>query len=217
MDPFLYTTACDTATVCSNDDTSLISYKIDDSSIYYINNWIEQLNMTCMSKKYIGFLGAFAFLGAGLSCFFVPALGDKYGRYKVWYTTIFCQLPIYFMANLSDNIGVIYVATFYLGMGLIGRFACGFVLLTELLPEKHQAMGGTATMIGDIMATLYISLFLRYISTNCSILIWIGFSLNVLAVILAFWLVESPEWLLASGNKEGAIEALKKIAKINGV
>jgi len=93
--------------------------------------------MYCMSKSYVGFLGAFAFLGAALSCFFVPALGDKYGRYTVWITTIACQLPLYFGANLTSNIGVIYVSCFYLGMGLIGRFACGFVLLTELMPAKH--------------------------------------------------------------------------------
>jgi len=55
---------------------------------------------------------------------------------------------------------------FYLGMGLIGRFTCGFVLLTESLPKKNQAMGGTASMIGDVIATMYISFFLRYISNS---------------------------------------------------
>jgi hypothetical protein len=32
---------------------------------------------------------------------------------------------------------VIFVMCFYLGMGLIGRFACGFVLLTELQTKKN--------------------------------------------------------------------------------
>lgn len=72
-------------------------------------------------------------------------------------------------------------------------------------------------MVGDVMATLYITLFIRYISTNCSILIWIGLSLNVLALILGFFIVESPEWLLSAGDKQGAIAALHKIAKMNGV
>jgi len=78
-----------------------------------------------------------AFLGAFFSCFFVPALGDKYGRYTVWYLTMICQLPLFFGANLTQNLGVVLIMCFYLGMGLIGRFACGFVLLTEMNIKKH--------------------------------------------------------------------------------
>ena len=129
---------CDTDTVCgtgSDQNTSLVSYKIDRESIYYINNWVEQLNMHCTPKAYIGLIGAMAFAGVAISCFFIPALGDKYGRQLCWAVTLFCQLPLYLGANITSNIGVIYVMCFYLGMGLIGRFTCGFVLLTESLPK----------------------------------------------------------------------------------
>ncbi len=162
-------------------------------------------------------LGALAFLGAALSCFFAPALGDKYGRYIVWFTTITCQLPLYVMANVTSHVGVVYVACFYLGMGLIGRFACGFVMVTETLPKKHQAFAGTAMMIGDVVATLYISFFLRYISSEASIILWIGFALNILGCIMAYWLVESPAWLVSVNRKEEAIEKLNYIAKFNRV
>lgn len=137
---FEYVVPCNSTVVCAtgdDQDTSLISYKIDESSIRYIQNWIEQLNIQCAPSEYIGLLGAMAFLGAALSCFFAPALGDKYGRWIVWFVTITCQLPIYFGANLTDHIGVVYVMCFYLGMGLIGRFACGFILFTEIVPKKY--------------------------------------------------------------------------------
>ena len=154
---------------------------------------------------YIGILGALAFGGAAISCFIVPALGDKYGRLLVWSVTIFCQLPLYFMANITDHLAMVYVATFYLGMGLIGRFACGFVLLTESLPKKHQSMIGAVFAIGDIVATYYIIFFLRYISNNANILIWVGFAINIVACVLSFFLYESPAWLLSMGRKEEAI------------
>lgn len=44
--------------------------------------------MACMPKAYIGAIGAMAFLGAALSCFIVPSLGDKYGRHVAWYITL---------------------------------------------------------------------------------------------------------------------------------
>ena len=107
------------------------------SSEFYINNWIEQLNMTCTPKGYIGIIGALAFGGAAISCLFVPQLGDKYGRLTVWMVTIVLQLPLYVGANLTEHIGIVYVCCFYLGLGLIGRFACGFVMLTECNIAKH--------------------------------------------------------------------------------
>lgn len=70
-----YITRCDFETICatgSDQDTTLVKYEIDTSSEYYIYNWIESLNMTCTPKSYIGMLGALAFLGAALSCFFAP-------------------------------------------------------------------------------------------------------------------------------------------------
>ena len=106
---------------------------------------------------------------------------------------------------------------FYLGMGLIGRFACGFVMITESVPKKYQASFGTASMIGDVVATLYICFFLRYISSDAFKIIWIGFALNILGVILAYWLVESPAWLLSVQREKDAIVALQYMAKINGV
>ena len=157
-----------------------------------------------------------AFGGAAISCFIVPALGDKYGRLLVWTVTIFCQLPLYIAANISDHLGIVYIVTFYLGMGLIGRFACGFVLFTESLPKDKQSIMGAMFAIGDIVATYYICFFLRFISNDANILIWIGFVVNIIACTLAFCLVESPAWLLSMGKKDEAIKNLEKIARWNG-
>ena len=71
-------------------------------------------------------------------------------------------------------------------------------------------------MVGDIVATMYISFWLRYISNNANDLIWVGFAVNTLAGILGFFLVESPAWLLSVGRKQDAIKALKYVAKMNG-
>ena len=51
-------------------------------------------------------------------------------------------------------------------------------------------------MTSDVIATLYVTLFLRFVSNDASTVIWIGLGLNIAAVIGAFWLVESPGWLL---------------------
>lgn len=123
---------------------------------------------------------------------------------------------MYIAANCTSNIGVVYVCCWFLGMGLIGRFTFGFVMLTELTPNKHQAIFGTLFCALDAAATLYITAFIALISNNVNILVWIGFGLNILCCIGGFFLVESPAWLNTFGDKKGAIETIKYIAKFNG-
>ena len=173
--------------------------------------------MYCTPNLYVGFIGALAFGGAALSCFFVPQLGDKYGRHFVWAVTVALQIPLYIGANFTSYIGVVYVMCFYLGMGLIGRFACGFVLLTESFPKKYQAIVGTVSMVGDAAATLWITLLLRYVSNDANNMVWIGFGFNILATTMSFFLVDSPSWYVSVGKKDEAIKALQYMAKINGV
>ena len=95
------------------------------------------MNLICTPKGYIGAIGSYAFLGAAIACLFLPTVGDRYGRHVVWQATITLTLPLFLLLNLSSHIGAIYVADFFLGMALIGRFACGFILLTESMPKKN--------------------------------------------------------------------------------
>mmetsp|Transcript_33699 Transcript_33699/g.41553 ORF Transcript_33699/g.41553 Transcript_33699/m.41553 type:complete len:122 (-) Transcript_33699:812-1177(-) len=106
---------------------------------------------------------------------------------------------------------------FFLGFGLIGRFACGFLLFCESVPEKLQSTLGTLFMTADVVATLYVTFFLRFVSSTASDLIWVGFALNIVACILGFFCVESPSWLVSIGRKDEAIKRLSYMAKMNGV
>ncbi len=101
-------------------------------------------------------------------------------------------LPLYLILNLSSHIGAIYIANFFLGVALMGRFACSFILLTESVPKENQALVGAAFAVGDVIVTLYITFLLRYATQNTSTLIWIGFAINCVSVVLSFWIVESP-------------------------
>ena len=72
-------------------------------------------------------------------------------------------------------------------------------------------------MIGDCSATLYITFYLRFISHSIQPIIWVGFALNVLSLVTAFWLIESPLWLISVGENERAKKNIKFIARFNGI
>ena len=106
---------------------------------------------------------------------------------------------------------------FYFGVGTIGRFAIGFILLTELTPKKHQVMFGALYVISDSVATLYVTFILRYISNNIQTVLWIAFSCNFIALITGIIIPESPKWLAEKGKSKLAMKSIARIAKINGV
>ena len=145
---------------------SLIGYSLNSEATTYIYNWIEQLNLNCTPSIYIGLSGALTFAGIAISCFFAPTAGDKYGRKIVWMLSCAVNIPMILATALTSYLGVGNFALFYLGMEHIGRYVSGYILITECVPKKHQAMAGTILMTGDVLATFYIAFFLRFIANN---------------------------------------------------
>ena len=175
------------------------------------------MNLQCTPKASIGMIGSLAFLGAALSCFVMPMLGDIYGRMSVYYITTILQMPLYALANFGTSIMVLYVVTFCFGFALIGRFTNAFILITESTAYKDKAFVGTALLTTDILATYYCMIWIRLISNDCSIVIWIAAVMNLISIFFGFWQCESPPWLLSVGYKERAIKNMHFIAKFNGV
>jgi len=173
------------------------SWEVNYADMFTLNNWIIQLDMYCTPKEYIGFIGALAFGGAALACFFLPVLGDKYGRWIIFQITMGIQIPLFLLALFTRNLAIVYFLCFFLGVTLIGRFTCGFVLLTELCPERYGTFVGTALMCGDSAATLYITFYYRFISKDSYPIFWVGLFLNVLTFFTTMFVPESAKWLIS--------------------
>ena len=71
--------------------------------------------------------------------------------------------------------------------------------------------------MGDCVATMYVTFYLRFISNNVDSLIWAGFTINIVTVIAALFLVESPAWLVSVGETQWMESSVKYVAKFNGI
>lgn len=205
---------CTVDDVCGTNNITAYAVK---ESIYSLNNWIEQLNLYCTDGKYIGMIGALAFLGSAIACGILPILGDKIGRLPVFLITQAIQIPMFLVAIYTTSLGMVFFIVFFLGFCLIGRFTCGFVLFVELLPEKNKALAGAAILIGYSISLLEVTIYYAFISQNSVPTIWFGLAFNIVTFIANFMIPESPMWLVTQGRYEDARKGLKRIAAWNRV
>lgn len=55
-------------------------YVVDYSSKYSLHNWVEQLDLVCVSGEKIGLIGSMFFAGWSSTVLFIPFASDKIGR-----------------------------------------------------------------------------------------------------------------------------------------
>jgi len=57
-----------------------VPYVVDYSSKYSLHNWVEQLDLVCVSGEKIGLIGSMFFAGWSSTVLFIPFASDKIGR-----------------------------------------------------------------------------------------------------------------------------------------
>jgi MFS transporter, OCT family, solute carrier family 22 (organic cation transporter), member 4/5 len=128
----------------------------------------------------------------------LPLLGDRVGRVPVFLVTMFCQIPLLVILLLADNIGYVYYVIFFYGIGSIGRYTTGFIILNELVPRANKSIAGSLFNVGDSMATIYVTAYLVFISTKTLPILWVALVCNILAFVVSFIVLpESPAWLIS--------------------
>ena len=64
-------------------------WKINYDSPNSYHNFVEMLDLTCVPKNVIGFIGSAYFIGFAISAAIVPAIADNYGRKLSYLTSLF--------------------------------------------------------------------------------------------------------------------------------
>lgn len=94
------------------------------------------------------------------------------------------MIPVYLGCIFATNIVLIYFSMFYAGLISIGRFSNGYILLTELVPEKKQSIVGPFLLSMDVIVVLYLTIYYKYICKDTAPLYYIGLALNVICMFL---------------------------------
>ena len=188
---------CGKEQICTNEIEDF-EWHVDYSSATSYHNWADpnRMDLTCVNKNLIGFLGSIYFVGFAISAAIVPRMADKYGRKNPYMCSLAVQFVVIILIFLCKNI---YVAIFYyllIGVCAGGRIAVGAMYMNEFIPEKYRLWVTTAMNLTDSTTMLIQAI---YYSANRN---WLPIHIYALLMCLlsligAILLPESPKFYYA--------------------
>uniref|UniRef100_A0A1I8HEN3 MFS domain-containing protein n=2 Tax=Macrostomum lignano TaxID=282301 RepID=A0A1I8HEN3_9PLAT len=176
------------------------------------NNFVcsreRQFLLTTVSQSY--------FYGLLVGSLVTGFISDKFGRR----TTLFIYLAIQGLSNLISGLvsGVVefWISRFVSGMASTGVFPTAFVIGIEFVGPSMRLHSGFIIEYTFTLGLLVTAL-LAFLLQNWR---WISIAsacISFASLPAAFFLPESPRWLLALGRHSEAELVIRKAAKVNGV
>ena len=106
--------------------------EVDWSNPLSIHNIIEQYDLYCAPKVYIGAIGFVFLLGIVIGCLTLTRFGDIYGRKPVYMLGLLMNAGICLEMTLSSNFWVTSVFLLMLGMSITTRYYVGYSYNVEM-------------------------------------------------------------------------------------
>ena len=169
----------------------------------------------CESDWKGGFIGTTFYFSWCLALLFVPRQADKIGRRWLFLGSRLAECGLFFATFFARDYWVMVAIIFWLGVAAAGRLFVGTVLLTEWCTRKHQTGVHIMNHTGLGIILLSNVLFYWQVSNETIYVSVLGYILCIVTTALAFFVPESPRFLVAKGRTAEVQSALNRMAWIN--
>ena len=162
----------------------------------------------------IGVAAAIYVLGSCIGALFFGQLTDKYGRKKLFLTTLVVYLAATAATAFSFDAWFFYLCRFLTGIGIGGEYAAINSAIDELIPARRRGQTNLAINSGywlgaaggSLMAVPLLSDSIVPGDVGWRIAFLIGVVLGLAVLLVRRYVPESPRWLLVHGRDEEAEE-----------
>ena len=168
---------------------------LDDS--YY--NWVQQFDLTCASSTKMGMIGSTYFIGWITSLTFLPRISDIHGRKNILLWGQIIQALAFATILFASSYALLISAMFVLGMMATMRTQVAFLNMYENSQKDHYDIIVAVAFSFEGAIAMTCAIYFAFISKHWLYLVIFGFSLQFCGLILYFFNVESPRWLIKSG------------------
>jgi len=152
-------------------------------------------------------------IGMGIGSAFAGFFADKFGRRWAIIGSVLVFGVATSSVSLSPDITAVAILRFFAGLGIGGALPISTTMTAEYTPSRRRTLAVTATIVcvplGGMLAGLFAGAILPHFGWRGLFLIG-GMMPVVLAVLLFFFLPESPRYLARHAERWGELRALLK-------
>ena len=130
------------------------------------------------------------------SVLWMPRLADSYGRAMIYKISMIGNIICIFFMHQTKDVKVMVGVMAGLGFLNSARTTIGFNYMNEFIPKSHKAIIGTLVKVSDSLAFLFTTIYFGWVAKTWIYPFYIGLSLCLLNLVGAFFLPESPKYLL---------------------
>ncbi|HEX4467109.1 MAG TPA: MFS transporter, partial [Solirubrobacteraceae bacterium] len=157
--------------------------------------------------------------GACVGALIFGQLTDRFGRKKLFMTTLGLYLVATMLTGVSFSPLWFYVFRFFTGMGIGGEYSAINSAIDELIPAKHRghadiSINGSywaGAIGGALVAVLALNKSIFAVDVGWRLCFALGAVLGLGVLIIRRSVPESPRWLFIHGREEEAEEIVRSI------
>lgn len=176
---------------------------------------MTKLDLYCITGFETGLFGSAYFLGWVATLLILPPIADKYGRKKIFQVGMWLNLVVFTVVIASTNYWLTIGGMFAIGILTTIRVTIGYTYYVELIPLKHRTFYSTLWICSEGAVNLWSVIYFTVISKHWFYLVFFGYLLNIVGIVVIYHWPESPVWCVKKGLFTEAEESLQTIATFN--
>ena len=196
---------CTAENICADDPRIKDSW-IDWDSRNSLHNWYESLDLKCADSWQVSGISFANFIGCLITLPWAPKLGDVLGRKKIltWFNLV--QFLSFTVIMFNKNLWVMTAASGVFGATNSIVASNGFLYMLELVPQKSKTRVATIFFMLDQTTYLLTTVYFWVISKHWFWIVFVGYIMQIIGVILYWFLLESPAFLLSLNRSDETME-----------
>lgn len=147
-----------------------------------------------------------SFIGCVVTLPWAPRLGDVYGRKKIltWFNLV--QFLSFTVIMFTKSLWVMIAASGVYGATSSIMATTGYLFLLELVPKKNETRVATLFFFFDQMPYLMTVIYFWVISKLWFWIVLVGYVMQIISMILYWFLPESPAFLFSLNRVDETIQ-----------
>ncbi|KAK2176140.1 hypothetical protein NP493_680g00020 [Ridgeia piscesae] len=188
------------------------SWQYDQS--VFTSTYVSAMDLVCDRAWMVSLIQTIYMTGFLSGCIGFGQLSDRIGRKKTLVISLACETVFATAGIFACNYVLCVVFRFLVGAAAAGAFTTIFVFSMEIIGPKYRVSTGIMVQLWFAVGLMILPLAAYFVRDHVH-LQWLMAMTPVLMVIYAFFIPESPRWLVSQGRDDEAREILSRTAKFN--